>query len=165
VIAHATEAVYGLACDPLNGDAVYRLAALKRRSTGKGLILIASEFSQLEAFICFPSAASRERVLGTWPGPISWILPARPGVPPWLTGGRTELAVRITAHPQARALCILAGPLVSSSANPSGCRPARGPQRVRAYFGDRLDYLLPGYLGGEARPSRILHALTGQQLR
>ncbi len=165
VIAHATEAVYGLACDPLNRDAVLRLLVLKRRSPGKGLILIAAGFGQLDAFVRFPSTRLREQVLATWPGPVSWVLPARPWVPSWLTGGRADLAVRVTAHPQARALCSLAGPLVSSSANPSACAPARDPQRVRAYFGARLDYLLPGRLGAEPGPSRIFHALTGERLR
>ena len=165
VIAHATEAVYGLACDPLNRVAIRRLQLMKRRSPGKGLILIGSEPIQLEDWVDFPTTEIRARVLATWPGPVSWILPAQPGVPSWLTGGSKELAVRVTAHPQARALCALTGPLVSSSANPAGCQPARDPQRVRAYFGDRLDYLLPGRLGGASRPSCIVHALTGRRLR
>ncbi len=165
VIAHATEAVYGLACDPLNGEAIHRLLAMKRRSPRKGLILIAMDISQLEVFVSFPTREIRQRVLATWPGPVTWVLPVRDGVPPWLTGGRGELAVRVTAHPQARVLCGMAGPLVSTSANPSGSRPARDLQRVRAYFGPRLDYLLPGHLGGDARPSRIFHGLDGVRLR
>jgi len=165
VIAYATESVYGLGCDPLNQDAVFRLLALKRRTPGKGLIVIASDFSQLKDIVYFPDAAVRTRVLATWPGPCTWVLPAYPGLPYCLTGGRMELAVRVTAHPQARCLCLLTGPLVSTSANPTATQPARGLQRTRAYFGTCLDYLLPGKVGSETRPSAIIHALTNRRLR
>ncbi len=165
VIAYPTEAVFGLGCDPWNGAAVCRILRLKRRSPAKGLILVAAELAQLEPFVYFPNQAILDRVLSTWPGPVTWVLPARSGVPKWLRGDYKSLAVRVTAHPIASALCAEAGALVSTSANPSGCIPARCVQKVRAYFKNALDYIVPGEVGLEERPTEIRDGITGKILR
>jgi L-threonylcarbamoyladenylate synthase len=165
VIAYPTEAVFGLGCDPWNSAAIARIMQLKRRKLSKGLILIAADKAQLEPFIRFPNRAVLERVCSTWPGPVTWVLPACAGIPRGLRGDHQSLAVRVTAHPLARALCTLTGALVSTSANPSGCPPARCVQRVRSYFKNTLDYILPGELGQESSPTEIRDALTGEVLR
>ena len=56
-------------------------------------------------------------------------------------------------------------PLVSSSANPAGARPARESFQVRRYFGNRLDYLLPGAVGGAGRPTGIRDLVSGKVIR
>ena len=166
VIAYPTEAVFGLGCDPLDGRAVARLLELKRRPVAKGLVLIAADFEQLVPLVEEPTPEMMTRLLATWPGFTTWIVPARPDVPSWLTGRHAGLAVRVTAHPLAAALCRhYGGALVSTSANPSGYRPARDVLTVRRYFGNALDYILPGAVGGAARPSRIKDARSGELLR
>lgn len=165
VIAYPTEAVFGLGCDPWNRAAVLRLLRLKRRPLSKGLILIAADAGALSKLIYYPDPEVRVRVTETWPGPVTWVLPCRPDVPVWLTGGRRSLAVRVSGHPIARALCRAAGPLVSTSANPSGCEPARDGMRVRAYFGRAVDFILPGRPGHEAGVTEIRDGLSGEVLR
>ncbi|HEY9149520.1 MAG TPA: Sua5/YciO/YrdC/YwlC family protein [Gammaproteobacteria bacterium] len=166
IVAYPTEAVYGLGCDPLRGEAVQRLLALKQRPMEKGLILIASDWTQLQPFLLPLTPARQQRLFATWPGPHTWVLPCRPEVPQWLRGRHDSLAVRITAHPIAAALCdAWGGALVSTSANRSGLPPARSPLRVRQQFGDEIDYLLPGALGGLARPTAIRDGVTGKILR
>ncbi|MFA7387621.1 MAG: Sua5/YciO/YrdC/YwlC family protein [Thiohalobacteraceae bacterium] len=165
ILAYPTEAVYGLGCDPLNAAAVLRLLELKQRSVDAGLILIAADFVQLERFVQPLSSALRRRVLASWPGPVTWLLPARPEVPAWLRGAHATLAVRVTAHAGSRALCrAFGGALISTSANPRGRPPARTALQVRRYFGDALA-ILPGPLGTGARPSEIRDAVTGETLR
>lgn len=166
VIAYPTEAVYGLGCDPLNAQAVMRLLDIKRRPIEVGLILIAADFSQVEAFLEPLSAPLRRKTFATWPGPVTWLLPARPDVPIWLRGRHDSLAVRITAHAGCAALCrTFGGPLVSTSANPHGRDPARTALQVHRYFGASIDYLLPGPPGTRLRPSEIRDARTGRILR
>ena len=166
LIAYPTEAVYGLGCDPLRGAAVQRLLALKQRPMEKGLILIASTWEQLTPYLLPLTSTQRQRLFATWPGPHTWTLPCRPEVPCWLRGTHDSLAVRITAHPVAAALCaVWGGALVSTSANRSGRSPARSLLRVRQQFGAELDYLLPGALGGLANPTAIRDGLTGKVLR
>lgn len=165
VIAYPTEAVYGLGCLPDEDEAVDRLLHMKRRSARKGLILVAADVDQLVPYIEFSDAAMRERVLVTWPGPTTWLLPVRPAVPPWLTGAHSTLAVRVSAHPVVQALCRAVGPLISTSANPAGAAPARTAARARSYFGRQLAAVVPGALGGLAQPTEIRDAVSGRQLR
>ena len=165
VIAYPTEAVFGLGCDPLNGPAVARILAIKQRAPAKGFILIATDIAQLEPFMQL-DAAMRAQVLQTWPGPVTWVVPASAGVPGWLSGGRDTLAVRVTAHPVARALCEATGlALVSTSANLSGHSPLRSPPAVRRLLGDKVDYVVPGTVGTRKNPTEIRDARTGRILR
>ena len=166
VVAYPTEAVYGLGCDPFNEQAVLRLLAIKGRAIDKGLILIAANLDQLEPLLLPRSAETMAPVLESWPGATTWLLPSRPRVPVWLTGGRDCIAVRVTAHPLAASLCERFGaPLVSSSANPSGRPPARTALQTRRAFGSRVDYFLSGATGGAVRPSEIRDARDGRLLR
>jgi len=74
--------------------------------------------------------------------------------------------VRVSAHPGVRALCeAFGGPLVSTSANRAGARPALHAFQVRRYFGDGIDYLLPGRLGASDRPSTIRDLASGHIIR
>lgn len=165
LIAYPTEAVYGLGCDPLNADAVSHLLALKRRPLEKGLIIIAADQAQLAPYIRPLDATVQARLDATWPGPVTWILPASDITPHWLTGNRPGLAVRVTAHPLASALCRLCGPLVSTSANLSGGIPARTALQARLRLGRSVDLVVPGPVGRLRRPTEIRDGRTGEILR
>lgn len=165
VIAYPTEAIYGLGCSPWDWSAVEKLLFLKRRPMSKGLIVVAADVSQLDSLVNFAKVESIQPILQTWPGHVSWILPARKDTPAWLTGEHAGLAVRVTAHPLVRHLCSLSGPLVSTSANLANTRPALTVMDVRKYFRDSLDFILPGSLGEETNSSEIRHASSLTVLR
>jgi L-threonylcarbamoyladenylate synthase len=166
LIAYPTEAVYGLGCDPLDAEAVLRLLQLKRRPWQKGVILIAAEQAQLEPYLLPLDETLRARIEPSWPGPDTWLLPARPETPWWLCGEHETLAVRVTAHPVAAALCrAFGGPLVSTSANRAGQAPARSPLAVRTVFGDEVDLIIHAPLGGAERPTRIRDGRSGEIVR
>jgi L-threonylcarbamoyladenylate synthase len=140
--------------------------AIKHRSWRKGLLLIASELSQLERFVELPAGMRRAEILASWPGPVTWVLPARARVPPWISGSRDTVAVRITDHPLARALCARVGhAIVSTSANVSRRPPLRSVRHVRRQLGPAVDYVLAGELGGLDNPTVIKDARTGRILR
>jgi len=166
VIAYPTEAVFGLGCLPLRRAAVERVLAIKRRSWRKGLLLIASDLAHLERFVELPPEPRRSEILASWPGPVTWVLKARPRVPRWLSGGRDSVAVRLTDHDLARRLCARVGQaLVSTSANVSRRPPLRDLRRVRRELGRAVDYVLAGELGGLANPTVIKDGRTGRILR
>ncbi len=166
VFAYPTEAVFGLGCNPWNAAAVERILAIKRRPMRKGLILIAADFAQLRPFVEPLPAAGMAAILATWPGPNTWLLPVRPQTPLWLCGDRPTLAVRVTAHPLAAALCRQAGmALVSTSANRAGLPPAKTTLEARLRLGRDLDLVVPGRVGQNPRPSTIRDARTGQVIR
>jgi L-threonylcarbamoyladenylate synthase len=165
IVAHATEGVWGLACDPFDAAAVSRLLDLKGRSIRKGLILIGADESDFAAEMAALGELDAARVRRTWPGPETWLVPNRQ-FPSWITGGRSAVAVRVPGHLQARSLCAIFGSaLVSTSANPSGRPPARTELAVRRYFADEIDHVLHGEVAGSAAPSRIRDAVTGARFR
>lgn len=167
VIAYPTEAVFGLGCDPDSEKAVNALLALKQRPWQKGLILIAANYEQLKPYIddSMLNTAQQEMLFSCWPGPVTWVIPARAKTPRWLTGSFSSLAVRVSDHPLVQQLCSQYGkPLVSTSANLSGHEPCRTETEVRMQFGPFLP-VLSGEVGGRLNPSEIRDALTGKQFR
>lgn len=166
VVACPTEAVWGLSCDPDNEGAVARILELKRRPVSKGLILVAASESQLGFLLSDLTAEQRERLSASWPGPNTWLVPHRERLQPWIYGEHETVALRVSAHPVVRGLCqAWGGPLVSTSANPGGARAPVAAFQVRRYFGDGLDYILPGAVGGSERPSQIRDLLSDKVLR
>lgn len=166
IIAYPTEAVYGLGCDPNNAEALQRLLAIKQRPAHKGLILIAADFAQLAPFLQPLCAADQAILDATWPGPCTWLVPALPSTPNWLRGRHDTLAVRVTAHHLAAALCQACGhALVSTSANISNRPPARTALAVRRQLGKQLDAVVAGATGGALNPTVIRDLRTQRQLR
>ena len=168
VIAYPTEAVFGLGCNPFDEAAVTRVFALKQRPPTQGVLLIAADFSQVEPFIDLhrTPAAALARAQASWPGPHTWIFPRALATPQWLARGHAGIALRVTAHPLAAALCrAFGGALVSTSANRHGQPPARSAAQVQAAFGAELAYILDGETSGLARPTPIRDAVSGEEIR
>jgi L-threonylcarbamoyladenylate synthase len=162
VVAYATEYCFGLGCDPMNRAAVLRLLRIKRRPVQKGLILIAAGVEQLAPYVDDIPAS----VLATWPGPHTWLLQPRNGVPGWITGHHPRIAVRFTAHKQAAALCKTVGmAIVSTSANRAGGEPTRRFRDTVRRFKGEVDYILPGRVGDAPAPTPIRDAITGELIR
>lgn len=168
IVAHPTEAVWGLGCNPLDEGATLRLLALKQREIGKGLILVAATREQFDAFIDWQAlpAERRDHVIASWPGPHTWILPATPAVPAWIRGDHAGVAVRVSAHPPVTGLCMaFNGPIVSTSANVAGAPAPRHLSDLSAQIRAGVDAVLAGETGGLANPTAIRDALTGAILR
>lgn len=166
VIAYPTEGVWGLGCDPYRRCAVERIYRIKQRPAGKGLILIAHDPAALQPLLAPLPDEAWQKVCASWPGAVTWVLPAAADAPRWLTGGRGSIAARVTAHPIARGLCErFGGPMVSTSANKSSHRPARSALQVRLRLGPLVDSIVPGATGGRHRPTPIYDAISGACLR
>jgi len=162
IVAYATEYCFGFGCDPMNRSAVLRLLRIKRRMSDKGLILIAANVDQLDSYVDDVPAP----VLATWPGPHTWLLEPREGVPGWITGDHPKIALRVTAHPQAAALCRAAGmAIISTSANRSGGAPTRSYRETLRRFKGEVDFVLPGMVGEAPAPTPIRDAASGALMR
>ncbi|QIL19310.1 Sua5/YciO/YrdC/YwlC family protein [Thermomonas sp. HDW16] len=168
VIAYPTEAVWGLGCDPRDEAATLRLLTLKIREVDKGLILIAADEAQLTPFIDMAALdqAQRETVRASWPGPHTWIVPASPAAPRWVTGAHVGIAVRVSAHPAVIELCnAFGGALVSTSANRAGEPAAHAIDQLDPDIIEGVDGVLAGETGGLVRPTDIRDARSGAALR
>ena len=161
VIAYPTEGVFGFGCLPNNESAVRRILEIKQRDVAEGLILIGANLAQLQ-----PWVADDVVIYGSDEKAITWIVPASPTVPAWISGRHDGVAVRITHHPIAAALCMAAeSAIVSTSANVSGKRPTRNGQDLRDEFAGQVDYIVPGECGSLAGTSEIRDLLSNRTLR
>lgn len=148
-----TETFYGLGCLAADATAVARIYQLKRRPVQRPLPLLAADAAQAGAVVRLEAApqALTERF---WPGPLSLLLPARPGLPAPLVSAGAEkggtagkAALRVSSHPLAACLARLAeGALTASSANLSGRAPARRLEELDPELLAALAAL--GHLGG-----------------
>lgn len=166
IIAYPTEAVFGLGCDPRNEAALQRLLQLKGREAEKGFILIAANYTQLKPYLSDLDKDTEQELLASWPGPVTWLVPANETVSTSLRGKHTTIAVRVTDHPLVQQLCThFGGAIVSTSANPAGEEAARNVEQVKNYFSDKLDAILEGQTGGLSKPTEIRDALSKKVIR
>lgn len=166
IIAYPTEAVFGLGCDPFNHSAVEKLLALKHRSVSKGLILIARDWLQVAHLVKPIDETAMQRAQNSWPGPFTWVFPASDSAPAWISGDHPSIALRITKHPIASAVCkAFGGPIVSTSANIEGSSPAKSAMEVEQVFQTGIAIILDGPLGESENPTSIKNVLTGEVLR
>lgn len=166
VVAHPADGVWGLAADAYDGQAVARILDAKQRAAARGLIVIAAEPDALAPFVAPGADKAWRRAVKSWPAAETWLLPAHPAAPVWLTGGQPTIALRVPAHALTRALCeAFGGPLVSTSANVTGRPPVRSTWTARARFGAAVDLVLAGTSDTPGRPSTIRDATTGETIR
>lgn len=157
VVAYATRAVFGLGSDPKSVQGIGRVLAVKRRPKQKGLIVIAHEAKHLRGFTEKLSPDQMQQMHARWPGNHTWLVPAQPHCPALITGNRRprRVALRVDDYPAtATLLKSLKAPLISTSANRAGQRPAKTRREVLRRFGHQLQ-VLPGRVRRGESPSRI----------
>ena len=166
VVAYPTEAVWGLGCDPASEAAVHKILQLKGRDVSRGLILIADHIDRFAPFLQGLDKDHLQRFESGYHKPTTWLVPHNGAAPLWIVGEHQTVALRVTVHPLAAALCkSFAGPIVSTSANPQGLPAATTALKVDSYFGDAIDYQTLGAVGENKNASEIRHLLTGQVVR
>lgn len=142
VVAFPTETVYGLGADATNGEAVAHIYTLKERPSFNPLIVHAASIEALEDHVELTPLA-HELAARFWPGPLTMVLKKKPGstISELVTAGLDTVAVRIPAHPVARAMLESfaqngSGLIAAPSANPSGQLSATTPKHVADAFAD-----------------------------
>lgn len=157
VVAYPTDTLYGLAVDPRNADAVRRLFALKGRPETSALTLIASDAAQAARAARFSPLAER-LAARWWPGPLTIVIAAAPGLAPETLAGGHTVGVRVPGSELARTLAAAVGfCITATSANPSGAPPASGAQQVAVSL-PRVDAIIDGGDAPGGAPSTIVNA-------
>jgi L-threonylcarbamoyladenylate synthase len=147
VIACPTETLFGLLADALNEASVARVVAIKRRGP-EPIALIVPDLASAERVVASLSPLARALAERYWPGPLTLIARARPGLANALVREGT-IGVRVPGPSAALSLVReFAGPLTATSCNPSGRPAARTAQEARAYFPEGLAAIVPGSAPG-----------------
>jgi L-threonylcarbamoyladenylate synthase len=143
LVAMPTETVYGLAADASNPAAIARIYAAKGRPTTNPLILHAPDTASARKLAAsWPDAAQR-LADAFWPGPLTLVLPRAAHVSTLATAGADTVALRVPAHPVARALLEACGtPLAAPSANRSNHISPTTAAHVAASLGPHVDLIL-----------------------
>ncbi|MDQ2092396.1 L-threonylcarbamoyladenylate synthase [Marimonas arenosa] len=158
LVAFPTETVYGLGADARNDLAVARIFAAKGRPRFNPLIVHVADTVAAQAFVTWSDTAETV-ARAFWPGPLTLVLPLKPasGLSPLVTAELPSLAIRVPAHPVARALLeAFGGPVAAPSANPSGRISPTAAAHVAAGLDGRIEAILDGGPCGVGLESTIV---------
>ena len=145
LVGMPTETVYGLAGNAFDPAVLARIFEIKKRPFFDPLIVHVAEFTEVEALVRDVPADARLLMERFWPGPITLVLPKTDRVPDLATAGLDTVAVRMPAHPVARALLRATGlPLAAPSANPFGCLSPTTALHVAEAFSEGIALVLDG---------------------
>lgn len=165
LVAFPTETYYGLGADALDPVAVGRVFQAKGRPADKPLLVLVDSLERVGSVVAAWPVLAARLAARYWPGPLTLVLPARPGLPCDLTAGTGTIGVRLPGHPTARALVAAAAtPVTAPSANPHGAPPPRTAGEVVDGLGDRIDVVLDCGATSGGMPSTVLD-LTGEAPR
>lgn len=163
VISIPTDTIQGLTCLPRFESSMQRLIDIKRRSSLKGMILLASDATYFAKYVANPALLNK---ITCNPGqPTTYLLRANTQTSNLLLGGFDTVAVRLTDNPLISSLCAQTqSALVSTSANISGLQVIDSALKLRVYFHDQLDMIVPP-TKGDNTPSIIINLQTGERIR
>ncbi|MGH7158025.1 MAG: L-threonylcarbamoyladenylate synthase [Candidatus Saccharimonadales bacterium] len=153
-----TDTIYGLVARAADRDAVARLYQAKRREGKPGTILSDSVEQLIELGI---SPDALHQIGHVWPNPISVVLPEAADLS-YLDQGKGDVAVRIPDNHVLARLLRQTGPLLSTSANLPGEKPARNIAEAQKYFGDNVAFYVDSGDLGHRPPSTVVRYQYGQ---
>lgn len=147
LLIYPTDTLYAVGCVARDAEACRRVRRAKGRDEGKPLPLVAGDLSAVEGLGRLPDPA-RRLARRFWPGPLTLVLEAAAGLSSEVTLGTGTVAVRVPALPVTRALCLAAGPLVSTSANLTGHPASQTCEQAVAALGGHVFMALDAGPGG-----------------
>lgn len=159
VVAYPTDTLYGLAADPRSELAITKLYRIKGRPVERATPLIAADMGQLRSCGADLAPLAERLAAAFWPGPLTLLVAAWPGLCPLALAGGASVAVRVPAHAAARLLAAALGhPISSTSANITDGEATVDPDVVASTLGDALDGLVDGGWCPGGKPSTIVDA-------
>lgn len=160
VVACPTETFYALAVDAFADRALQKLLEIKARTAEKAFLVLVADQDMVAEVAAQITPLAKKLMAAFWPGPLTLILPARPGLPLPLTGGSGTIGVRQSGHPLARRLCQAFGrPITGTSANLSGRHPLVTAAQVQDKLGEVIELILADGPCAGGLPSTILNVV------
>ncbi len=164
IIAYPTDTVYGLGCDPYNAAAVEKINRIKHRPSNKYFILLASDIKQVQPLI--HATIAQQKLITQSSEPTSWVVNASSNAPEWLTNKSHTITIRISQSPIVQKLCnALDHPIISTSANISGRKPAKNGLELHQFFYKKVDKILLANKPLTTKPSKIIRLCDNYVIR
>ena len=160
VIAFPTETVMGLAVYFDDKKAYDKLNQIKRRPEDKPYTMMVKDIHEIDKYALIDEKA-RKIITTFMPGPITLLLPAKEGLPEWVTHNSGTIGIRIPVNEIGLALLKeVDKPLLVPSANRSGEKPALDSEEVELIFHNEIDFIIKGKANLD-KPSTILDLTNG----
>ena len=159
LLIYPTETIYGIGCDAFNETAVGRIYEIKQRPENKPLILLVRDVNMLMELVAEIPLVAQQLMTAFWPGPLTMIFRAKPGISGLLTGGTGRIGVRQSPHPLVTSIFQGYGhPLVSTSANISNSAPAAVIKDIPTFITEKVDLIIDaGNIG--STPSTVIDVM------
>jgi L-threonylcarbamoyladenylate synthase len=161
MVVYPTDTFYGLGVDPKNPEAVRRLFEIKGRKADQPILLLIKNAAEVRSWAVDISPYADDLMKQYWPGPMTLVFKARPGVLPELTAGTGTIGLRVPGTTLTRELLrFLDTALTGTSANISGRPSPQTAQEAVESIGDVVDLILDGGMTAGGRPSTIVDVST-----
>lgn len=155
LVVYPTDTVYGLGALIQDDEPIRRLYRAKGRGAEKAIPILLSGLEDLPLVAIDPPAMALALAERFWPGALTLVVPRRHGLPESLSTDAT-IGVRVPDHRFAQSLLKVAGPLATTSANPSGAESPLTPDEVLHGLGGGFDLLLDGGRTTGGRSSTVV---------
>ncbi|WP_373501803.1 L-threonylcarbamoyladenylate synthase [Desulfococcus sp.] len=143
VVVFPTRCLYGLGANALDPEAVGRVFDIKLRPQDKPILVLVHRMSDVERLARRIPACARRIMEKFWPGGVTLVFEAGPGVSPLLTAGSGRIGIRLCGHPAAKTLAEAAGaPITGTSANVSGLPACADTSKLDPRIAASVDLIL-----------------------
>ena len=139
-----TDTIYGVAAAAFSKKAVTRAYKILKRNPKKPFIVLIGSIEDLALFNIKLDGTTRDILETLWPGKVSVVLPVKTRKFEYLHRGTETLAFRLPKKKGLADLLKKTGPLISTSANSEGAKPAETAAEAKKYFGDSIDFYIDG---------------------
>lgn len=161
VVIIPTDTIYGVVASAWSKKAVERAYKILKRNPKKPFIILIFSLDDLKPFGIKLDQQTENILKKIWPGKVSVVLKCTNNKFQYLHRGKKTLAFRIPKKPNLIRFLKKTGPLISSSANPQGKKPAETILEAKKYFGDRIDfYASDGKI--KSLPSTLIEIKNGK---
>ena len=161
VVAFPTETVMGLAIYFDDKLAYDKLNAIKRRPEDKPYTMMIKDIYEIDKYAQVSEKTSKI-IRAFMPGPITLLLPAKDGLPQWVTHNSGVIGIRIPNNEIGLALLkAVEKPLLVPSANRSGEQPALDSDGVKDIFHNEVDFIISGKANLD-KPSTIVSLVNDE---
>lgn len=137
-----TDTIYGISTSAMSKKAVEQAYKILKRNPKKPFIILISSVRDLALFKIKLDSDTKKLLKKIWPGKVSVILPVTSKKFRYLHRGTKTLAFRLPAKTRLVKLLKKTRPLISTSANPQGQKPAQTIAEAKKYFGDKVNFYI-----------------------
>jgi L-threonylcarbamoyladenylate synthase len=158
VVAFPTDTIYGLGASAYSRPGLDRLTQLKGAQRSAFIVLLADE-TWLDGLAIAVTPLARRLMRRHWPGPLTLVLDAAPGLAEGIRSREGTVAARVPGSEFCVSLCrALDAPVASTSANRTGEAPASEAQEIAKAFGGSVDLVIDGGPAANELPSTLIDA-------